>query len=118
MSGSHVGIFLVSALFELALLAVFFWAWASILRKAGYSGWMVLLALIPLVNMVMFFVFAFQKWPAQVELEQLRARVGGQPGYPGTPGGGYPAQGGAYPPSAPGGYPAQGGGYPGGYPGR
>jgi hypothetical protein len=36
----------------------------KIIRKAGYSGWWVLLAFVPLVNLVMFWVFAFSRWPA------------------------------------------------------
>lgn len=34
------------------LLAIFLWAAASILRKAGYSGWWCLLMVVPLVNLV------------------------------------------------------------------
>ncbi len=36
----------------------------QILRRAGYSGWLCLLALIPLVNWIALWVFAFAKWPA------------------------------------------------------
>jgi uncharacterized membrane protein YhaH (DUF805 family) len=38
-------------------------AWVKILSKAGYSGWWVLIALVPFVNIIMFFVFAFADWP-------------------------------------------------------
>src|ERR1035438_8861693 len=34
-----------------------------ILRRTGYSPWYCLLLLIPLVNIVMIFVFAFSTWP-------------------------------------------------------
>ena len=34
-----------------------------ILRKAGYSGWWCLLGFVPIVNIVMFWVFAFSEWP-------------------------------------------------------
>src|SRR5262249_25121331 len=44
------------------------WMIARILHKAGYSGWWTLLMLIPIVNVVMIWVFAFSDWPA------LRAR--------------------------------------------
>jgi hypothetical protein len=37
-----------------------FW---QILRKAGYPGWLSLLALVPVVNIVMLYVFAFSEWP-------------------------------------------------------
>ena len=36
----------------------------KIVRKAGYSGWWCLLMLIPGVNVVAYWVFAFAKWPA------------------------------------------------------
>jgi uncharacterized membrane protein YhaH (DUF805 family) len=35
----------------------------KILNKAGYSGWWSLLTLVPLVNIVMIWVFAFADWP-------------------------------------------------------
>jgi hypothetical protein len=36
-----------------------------IAKKAGYSGWWALTAIIPLVNLVMIWVFAFAEWPAE-----------------------------------------------------
>lgn len=36
-----------------------------ILNKTGYSGWWIILAFIPLVNVVMFWVFAFARWPIE-----------------------------------------------------
>lgn len=38
---------------------------AMILRKAGYSAWWVLIALVPLLNIIMFWVFAFSRWPVE-----------------------------------------------------
>ena len=58
-----------------------------IATKAGYSGVLSLLMLIPLVNAVVFFIFVFSKWPVQSEIEALRARLVAQ-----TPPGGYPPQ--------------------------
>ena len=58
----------VILLLPLAVIAFFFWMTVRILRKAGYSGWWSLLTLIPIVNIVMIWVFAFSDWPA------LRAR--------------------------------------------
>ena len=43
---------------------------AKILGKAGYSRWLVILYFVPLVNLVMLWVFAFGDWPA------LRGRAG------------------------------------------
>jgi uncharacterized membrane protein YhaH (DUF805 family) len=48
------------------------WAWLRILRQAGYSGWYSLLALVPGVNVAMFFVFAFRDWPVRREVSLLR----------------------------------------------
>lgn len=38
---------------------------SPIARKAGYSGWWSLLMIVPIVNLVMIWVFAFVKWPAE-----------------------------------------------------
>jgi len=61
---------------ELAFWAVYAIAtlvgYVFILRKAGYSGWLVLLGLIPVVNVVLFFVFAFSEWPVVKELKATR----------------------------------------------
>jgi hypothetical protein len=43
---------------------------AMVLKKAGYSRWLTLLAFVPLVNMVCLWIFAFQTWPA------LKTRAG------------------------------------------
>jgi hypothetical protein len=36
---------------------------AKILSKAGYSGWWCLIWFVPLVNVIMLWVFAFADWP-------------------------------------------------------
>ena len=36
---------------------------AKILKKAGYSGWWCVLAVIPVVNLIFLWVFAFIAWP-------------------------------------------------------
>jgi len=45
----------------LGVLEIF--AIATVLSKAGYSGWWALIAFIPVLNIIMFFVFAFSPWP-------------------------------------------------------
>ena len=45
-----------------AIIVVPFW---RILKKAGYTGALSLLALIPLVNIILLWVFAFSKWPVE-----------------------------------------------------
>ncbi|WP_241693628.1 hypothetical protein [Caulobacter sp. SSI4214] len=36
---------------------------SQILKRVGYSRWLTLLALIPLVNFICFWIFAFAPWP-------------------------------------------------------
>ncbi len=47
----------------LPILIVAIWLPVRILHKAGYSGWWVVLGLVPIVNIVMVWVFAFADWP-------------------------------------------------------
>lgn len=51
-------------------------AYIRIIQKAGYSGWWILIGLIPIVNVIMFLVFAYSRWPIQRENDELRARLG------------------------------------------
>ncbi len=53
----------------LVVLALYLVPAAAISRKAGYSGWWCLILLVPVVNVVMIYVFAFSTWPV------LRNRV-------------------------------------------
>lgn len=78
----------------LLILILIFWAYIRIIRRAGYSGWWILIGLVPLVNLVMLLIFAFKEWPIQRELTQLRAMTG-QSGYrtgPPAVAGGYPTE--------------------------
>jgi hypothetical protein len=63
---AFTGVFLLVELFFVVVGIV---AWVKIISKAGYSGWWVLIGLVPLVGAVMFLVFAFSKWPVQQRLE-------------------------------------------------
>lgn len=38
---------------------------AKILSKAGYSGWWTIAAFVPLLNLVLLYVFAFSRWPRE-----------------------------------------------------
>lgn len=101
-SGSSVGLLFLIVLY-LVMFSVFVWADVRIIRRAGYSGWWFLIGLIPLVNLVLFLVFAFKEWPIQRELARLRAQVGSGgsgygPGYGQPPGYGPPP---GYPPPGP-----------------
>lgn len=64
-----------------ALLVLSIVAWVKIVTKAGYSGWWVLVAFVPVVNFVMMLVFAFSRWPALIEADRLRAQSAGPPGF-------------------------------------
>ncbi len=50
--------------FMAALLIVPFW---FIFGKAGYSRWLSLLMLVPVVNLVLLYYLAFSDWPALKE---------------------------------------------------
>lgn len=41
------------------------YAIVRIVRRAGYSGWWVLLAFVPVVGYVLFLMFAFRPWPVE-----------------------------------------------------
>ena len=65
-----------------AVAIIFLIAYIQIIRKAGYSGWWVLVGIVPLLNIVMFLVFAFSTWPVVRERDALRARAGYTGQYP------------------------------------
>jgi len=77
----------------LSIITVSIWATAKVISKAGYSGWWVLVSFVPLLNMVMFLVFAFNKWPIESRLEAATRGLYG------------PGPGGPYGDRSPGGYP-------------
>lgn len=43
--------------------------YVRILRRTGYSAWWVITVFVPIVNMVMLWVFAFAKWPGVTRVE-------------------------------------------------
>jgi uncharacterized membrane protein YhaH (DUF805 family) len=36
-----------------------------ILKKAGYSGWWSILSVIPILNLIFLWIFAFSNWPVR-----------------------------------------------------
>jgi hypothetical protein len=58
-----MGFGLFQLLFILAYILLFMVPVWKIVSKAGFSGAWALLALIPLVNIIMLWVFAFVRWP-------------------------------------------------------
>ncbi len=46
----------------LVLIIFHLWLITKILSKAGYNRWYTVLMLVPVVNIIMIWVFAFDKW--------------------------------------------------------
>ena len=69
-SGSSSLILTVISLASLAVLALWVVVPVQILRRAGYSGWWVLVLLVPVVNLAMVLRFAFTEWPVQRALRE------------------------------------------------
>lgn len=67
-AGPAMAMILVYVVIMVAALA----AYVTIIRKAGWSGWWILIAFVPFVNVVMFFVFAFAEWPVHRDLKATR----------------------------------------------
>jgi len=63
---------LVLLVVMVALVVVF----GMIFSKAGFSGWLGLLMLIPLVNLCAALFLAFAEWPVHRELNQLKEQLG------------------------------------------
>jgi uncharacterized membrane protein YhaH (DUF805 family) len=70
---------LIILIISLASIVITIIIWWTIFSKAGYSGALSLLFLIPIANVVMLLVFAFGKWPILRELEMLRQQQGAWP---------------------------------------
>ncbi len=75
-AGLGVLLFVYLAIFVLGILAA-----VKVVTKAGYSGWWVLITIIPLVGTVFVFIFAFSTWPVTKEVQMLRAQLAGNRGY-------------------------------------
>ena len=58
-----IGIVEAYILYVIIVVGVF----GTIVRRAGFSRWLSLLLVVPLLNIVMVWVFAFAKWPAIAE---------------------------------------------------
>ncbi|HZO73335.1 MAG TPA: hypothetical protein VFB60_14135 [Ktedonobacteraceae bacterium] len=84
--GTFSLIILVIALASIVFSIIIYW---KIFSKAGYSGALSLLMLVPIANIVMLCVLAFGEWPIYQELNQLRqmaaARGMQNPAYPQNP---------------------------------
>lgn len=56
-----------SVLIIISLVAFILWILLliKIIKKSGFSGWWVLVTLIPVLNLIFIWVFAFIKWPIE-----------------------------------------------------
>ncbi len=52
----------------IAILVVPFLLFSPILKKAGFSKWWVLCMFIPVVNLLLIWVFAFIQWPKETNV--------------------------------------------------
>lgn len=56
----------------IAVVALYIPACFVIARKAGYPGWYSLLMLVPVLNLVLIYYFAFATWPIEQPDRYLR----------------------------------------------
>jgi hypothetical protein len=84
-----LGVLVFLVLLYVGFAAFFLYVYVRIVRKAGYSGWWVLLGIVPIANLVVLVMFAFAEWPIERQLRMARTGQalpgagygGGQPGY-------------------------------------
>jgi hypothetical protein len=84
-TGALAGIIISSVIFSLVAIifaVVIYW---RIFAKAGYSGALGLLMLVPIANIIMLCILAFGEWPIYKELNYLRQQVMRSPQYPPSP---------------------------------
>jgi|GEM_PF-730793 len=90
--GLGAGFFLL--VFAVIIFIGIFPYW-MICKKAGYSGALSLLLLVPIANIIFIFYLALSDWPIQQRVRDLEARFGPNQGWPQQPPQ-YPQQ--QYPP--------------------
>lgn len=95
------GIIATLALVYVGFTALLVASAIAIVRKAGYSAWWVCAGLVPLVNLVMLFAFAFADWPALRESRIRRPDPANPSGHPGFAYAPQPAAPAAVAPPAP-----------------
>ena len=86
MQATLSGVFLVTGIISIALIVFSVIIYWKIFSKAGYSGALGLLMLVPIANIIMLCILAFGEWPIYRELNQLRQQaMGRSPQYPQYP---------------------------------
>ena len=63
MGGHLGGLSVFHFILVIVVLVLYFVPIVKVLQKAGYSGWWSLIVFVPLVNIIMFYVFAFANLP-------------------------------------------------------
>ena len=56
--------YFIAFVFLILIIWAFIAIFGRILNRAGYSRWWLLTTLVPLLNLIMLWVFAFAAWPA------------------------------------------------------
>jgi len=74
LPGGPIASIVVIALFALTLVVLAI-AFYQLFRKAGFSGAMGLLMLVPIVNLVVALYLAFASWPVLAEIDCLRLQL-------------------------------------------
>ena len=77
---AFAGFFVFVWLFVCVMIAIAIMAYWRIASKAGYSGILSLLMVLPLVNIIVLLFFAFSDWPIEQEVRRLRAGGAAPPG--------------------------------------
>lgn len=65
MMGLGLTELMIILFFLVLFIAIPVLVFGPVVKKAGFSKWWSLLVVIPIVNIVMIWVFSFIKWPAQ-----------------------------------------------------
>ena len=68
----------IGLLLGIIVLIITIVAWWKIFSKAGHSGALSLLFLVPIVNLIIFLWFAFSEWPIHRRMRELERRARGE----------------------------------------
>ena len=68
---ANLSLDIVELLLSLVVAALWGLGWAKILVKAGFSRWMGLVMLVPIINFIVFLCLALMEWPLQVKLRAV-----------------------------------------------
>lgn len=65
-----------------AIIVFAFYVYSRIVKKAGYPWPWIFIMFVPIVNIVMFLIFALKEWPIERELARTRAALAVETGSP------------------------------------